>query len=262
MADDIRTCRDLDERLTPYVDGEDTPSAHHQVDAHLSACAPCQDAARDESSARELVRAHREALCAHAPEALRARCAAGLQLPASGSQASGVQAAGSRRSFVRKWAPLSLAATLVLAIGGVFVLGLNNRVEALAASLAVDHVKCFKVSGTAGQAEPHASEAEWQQDQGWPIAVPDAAPSQGLKLVDVRRCFTSDGRAAHMMYTWRGEPLSVYVLQGEAGHDRLVRKIGAQAVIWCANRRTYAVVSSDASRDLTPIVDYMRARVK
>ena len=49
--------------------------------------------------------------------------------------------------MVRRWAPLSLAATLVLAVAGVFVFGLNNRVEALAASLAVDHVKCFKVSG-------------------------------------------------------------------------------------------------------------------
>jgi hypothetical protein len=158
--------------------------------------------------------------------------------------------------------PLSLAATLVLAIGGVFVFGLNDRVEALAASLAVDHVKCFKVNGTGTLADAHVSERAWQQDQGWPIAVPQTAPAEQLKLVDVRRCFSSDGRAAHMMYTWRGEPLSVYVLQGEAGRDRLVRKLGAQAIIWCANRRTYAVVSSDTSRDLAPIVDYMKARVQ
>ena len=49
--------------------------------------------------------------------------------------------------------PLSLAATLVLAVAGVFVFGLNNRVEALAASLAVDHVKCFKCRRNAAHAD-------------------------------------------------------------------------------------------------------------
>jgi anti-sigma factor RsiW len=264
MADDIRTCRDLDERLTPYVDGEDDPPSHREVEQHLGACPPCQGAARDEASARELVRAHKATLTARAPETLRARCAAGVQLPASGSRlpASAFPSSRLPSSFFRKWAPLSVAATLVLAIAGVFVFGLNDRVQALAASLAIDHVKCFKVNGTASEADPHASEAAWQQDQGWPVTVPEPAAAEQLKLVEVRRCLTTDGRAAHMMYTWRGEPLSVYVLQGEAGRDRLVRKIGAQAVIWCANRRTYAVVSGDASRDLTPIVDYMKARVR
>lgn len=158
--------------------------------------------------------------------------------------------------------PLSLAATLVLAVAGVFVFGLNDRVQALAASLAVDHVKCFKVTGTAVEADAHTSEVAWQQGQGWPIVVPQAAASQELKLVDVRRCFTSDGRSAHMMYTWRGEPLSVYVLQEEAGRDQIVHKMGQRAVIWCSNRRTYAVVASDTTQDLTPIVDYIKARVQ
>jgi hypothetical protein len=158
--------------------------------------------------------------------------------------------------------PLSLAATLVLAVAGVFLFGLNDRVQALAASLAVDHVKCFKVAGANGHADAHASEEAWQQDQGWPIAVPATDAAQQLTLVEVRRCLSSDGRAAHMMYTWHGEPLSVYVLQGKAGHDQIVRKMGQQAVIWCANQRTYAIVSGDTDANLTPIVDYLRTRVK
>jgi anti-sigma factor RsiW len=256
MADEIRKCADLEERLTPYVDNEDTPSAHRAVEAHLSGCADCTGHARNEASARAVVREHREAMTAHAPESLRARCADSFQLPAPGVPR------GAAISAIRRWAPLSLAATLVLAIAGVFVFGLNDRVEALAASLAVDHVKCFKVNGTGGHADPHLSEAAWQQDRGWAINVPPAEPGRALKLVDVRRCLSSDGWSAHMMYTWGGEPLSVYVIQGDGVRDRLVRKVGAQAVIWSANRRTYAVVSSDTSRDLTPIVDYMRTRVR
>ena len=81
MADEIRTCGDLDERLTPYVDGEDPPASRRAVDQHLSACPPCQEAARDESSARELVRSHREALCAHAPETVEAMILVDAALP-------------------------------------------------------------------------------------------------------------------------------------------------------------------------------------
>ncbi len=275
MADDIRSCRDLDERLTLYVDGEDTPAAHRAVDTHLAACPPCAGVARDEVAARDLVRDHRDALSVRAPASLRARCqrpasgspspvagAPSSAFPSSGFPSSGFPSSGFPSSRLLRWAPLSLAATLVLAVAGVFAFGLNDRVQALAASLAVDHVKCFKVSGTSGHAEAHASEAAWQQDQGWPIAVPQDEPAQQLTLVDVRRCFSSDGRAAHMMYTWRGEPLSVYVMQGEGARDRIVHKLGTQAVIWGANQRTYAVVSSDTTRDLSPIVAYMKVRVR
>lgn len=261
MADDIRTCRDLDERLAPYVDGEDTPAARQSVDGHLQACPSCAQQARQEAAARQLVRDRREALCARASDALKARCAASLQLPASGFQLP-ASALRPPTSTLRRWVPLSLAATLVLAVAGVFLFGLNDRVQALAASLAVDHVKCFKISGGNGHTDAHASEAAWQANQGWPITVPPPDAARQLALVEVRRCLSSDGRAAHMMYTWRGEPLSVYVLQGSAGRDEIVHKLGQQAVIWSANQRTYAVVSGDSTQDLTPIVDYLRIRVK
>jgi anti-sigma factor (TIGR02949 family) len=267
MADDIRRCADLDERLTPYVDGEDTPSRRRAVEAHLGKCPPCRTEADAETAARELVREHKGALAARAPEMLRARCARlttpDAQLPTPKYPETVLRPPPSvLRSAVRRWVPLSLAATLVLAVGGVFLFGLNNRVEALAASLAVDHVKCFKVTGAATTADAHASERAWQQDQGWTITLPPTEASQQLTLIDVRRCFTTDGRAAHAMYSWRGEPLSVYVLQGEAGRDRIVHKMGTEAIVWCANQRTYAVVADDASRDLTSIVDYLKARVR
>jgi anti-sigma factor (TIGR02949 family) len=249
MADDIKNCRDLEEHLAPYVDGEENPAGRRSVETHLAGCPPCHELAEAERSARDVVHAHRNALQAAAPAELRARCAA-------------LQSSVSR---VRRWVPLSLAASLVLAVAGVFVLGLNNRVEALAASLAIDHLKCFKVSGTPSHSEPALAERDWQQDQGWPVVVPPSEPGQQLKLVDVRRCFSSDGRAAHMMYTWRGAPLSLYVLQepdGNAGHDRVIDKLGCEATIWCANRRTYAVVAAGHQPDLSQVVDYMKAHVR
>jgi hypothetical protein len=251
MADDIRSCRDLDEQFAPYVDGEMSES-RPAVDLHLSKCPPCRERADAERSARDIIVEHRASLHATAPAGLRARCALQSSLAGHPSAMSGV----------RRWVPLSLAATLVLAIAGVFLFGLNNRVEALAASLALDHVKCFKVNGTETHADAASAEHAWQQDQGWPIVVPPTEAAQQLRLVNVRRCFTSDGRSAHMMYTWRGEPLSLYVLPEDVGHDQVVDKMGHEAVIWCANRRTYAVVADGRPEDLTHIVDYMKAHAR
>lgn len=254
MADEIRNCGELDEHLAPFVDGEAAPDERRAVAAHLAACPPCQKHADAEAAAREALRAQRAALCTRAPEALRARCAS--------LQSSALPRPSARpAALLRRWAPLSLAATILLAVAGVFVFGLNDRVEALAASLAVDHVKCFKVSG-GGRVEAHAAEKTWLDDQGWAVVVPPASAAEQLTLVDVRRCFSTDGRAAHMMYSWRGAPVSLYVLPENIGRDRVVQKVGQQAVIWCANNRTYAVVAEGQPKDLTPIVSYMKAHAR
>jgi anti-sigma factor (TIGR02949 family) len=257
MADDITNCRDLEAHLAPYVDGEAPPATRRAIDAHLDACPPCRDHAETEAAARDLVRSHRDSLAARAPESLRARCREMAQSPiAIDNPHSTIRQSpiSNRQSALRRWAPLSLAATLVLAVAGVFLFGLNDRVEALAASLAVDHVKCFKVSD---------AERRWQADQGWPIVVPETSPAEQLTLVDVRRCFTTDGRSAHMMYRWRGAPLSLYVLPESIGRDRVVDKMGHEAVIWCANSRTYALVTGEGhAGDLAPIVEYMKAHAK
>ena len=269
MADDFTNCRDVEERLAPYVDGEEPPATRRAIHAHLGTCPPCREHAEAEAAARDLVHGNRGTLSARAPESLRARCRdiANHQspIPIGNPQSTIRQSsiASRKSSLLRRWAPLSLAATLVLAVGGVFLFGLNDRVEALAASLAVDHVKCFKVSDTDKHADAAGAERQWQTDQGWSIVVPQTAPAEQLTLVDVRRCFTTDGRSAHMMYKWRGAPLSLYVLPESIGRDRVVGKMGHEAVIWCANSRTYALVTDDKhAGDLTPIVDYMKAHAK
>ena len=282
MADDIRNCRDLEEQLAPYVDGEAAPAARRSIETHLAACPACRSHADRERATRDLLHANREALAPPAPESLRARCAA-LANPQStlgnpqsaianpianrqsptGSRQSSIQSAiFNRQSALRRWIPLSAAATLVLAVAGVFVLGLDDRVEALAASLTVDHVKCFKVGDTDSHTDAAAAARQWQSDYGWAIAVPPTDASQQLTLVGVRRCFSTDGRAAHMLYNWRGAPISLYILPENAGRDRAVERMGHEAVIWCANNRTYAVVANDGSHDLTRLVDHMKAHAK
>jgi anti-sigma factor RsiW len=255
MADRIRSCGDLDERLTPFVDDEAAPAERAAVGAHLAACPPCRKHADDERTARDLVREHRAGLCPPAPAALKSRCS---HLRGGARRPAGFGAA------IRRWAPLSVAATLVLAVAAVFLFGLNDGAQALAASLAVDHVKCFKVSVPVAAADAGIEGQQWQRRHGWPVVIPPTAPAEDLQLVDVRRCFSSDGRAAHLMYKWRGSPLSLFVLPQDTRREGVVKKVGQEAVIWSANQRTYAVVASnDAPRDdLSRVIAYLKATAR
>jgi anti-sigma factor RsiW len=259
MDQPIRRCRDLDEHLTPYVDDEATPEERRLVDAHLSACPPCRDHAEAERAARDVIREHRDELRCCAPDGLRARCQA--------HQAASVARPSSllrlQPSSVRRWVPLSLAATLVLAVAGVFLTGINTGVQALATGLALDHAKCFQFKGDISKtADAEALDRTWEREQGWPIVVPPAASAEQLRLLTVRRCVSTEGRVAHAMYLWRGEPLSVFVLPHATRRDRVLDTMGREAAIWSANGRTYAVLADGHPSDFAHIVNYVKTHAR
>jgi anti-sigma factor RsiW len=253
MAD----CRELDLLCTRYVDGEAPPEQRAAVEAHISLCPPCRVRVAEERAAREVILARREGLRACAPERLRARCAAHRA------------AIGRRSSTVRqlaKWVPLSLAATLVLAIGGLFLYSAVNQVEALAAQLAVDHMKCFQVEAT--PQDPAIAASQWVAANGWPVQVPASAPDRNLEFISLRRCLVTEGRTAHMMYQWRGQPLSLFIVP-ETMHDgrpaeRIVDKFGHEAIIWSSNDRTYVVMARGrpTETEIRPVVGYMKAHAR
>jgi hypothetical protein len=83
-----------------------------------------------------------------------------------------------------------------------------------------------------------------------------------LKLVDVRRCLSSEGRVAHLMYMWRGEPLSVYVLPRALGRARTMDSMGHQTAIWSAHGRTYVVLATGHPQDFDRIVGYVKAHAE
>jgi anti-sigma factor RsiW len=249
-------CRDVEPLMTPYVDGEARPAEQASVDAHIKACPPCREAVADERTAREVLHARREELRATAPEMLRRRCAA-----ETASMPRPVVAPRTGGLMRRSWIPLSLAATLVLTVAAVFLLGLNNRVEALATSLAVDHVKCFQFVPDHSTVDPGEAGQAWARRQGWPLRVPLSSPDRQLVLLDVRRCLSTDGITAHMLYRWRGEPLSVYVLNSVPVRNfdvRTVDKLGQEEIMWSRGGRTYAVVARGRRADLEQVVKYVQ----
>jgi hypothetical protein len=288
MDHPIRRCRDLDERLTPYVDGQAAPDERRTVDAHLAACPPCRDHAEAERAAREVIHERREQLRCCAPEGLRARCgrlrreaASTFALPpsryalpwtrrASVDKSAGQAGTGFPSSTFRlpsfgvpRWVPLSLAATLVLAVAGVFLTGINSGVQALATGLALDHAKCFQFKGdTSKIVDAEVLDGKWEREQGWPIVLPPSAGDEQLRLLTVRRCLSTDGRVAHAMYLWRGEPLSVFVLPHATRRERVLDTIGHEAAIWSANGRTYAVLADGHPSGFSHIVNYVKAHAR
>jgi anti-sigma factor (TIGR02949 family) len=239
------SCADVEAALTPFVDGEVSSERCDAIEQHLARCPSCRDRAAEERIGREAVRTRASALAIEVPRDLRARCA---------------RAAGPARSRgLRRWMPLSIAATLLLVAGGLLLNGMSTRLEAaLAAQLTLDHVKCFILGPPSGAPDAHRSEAEWQQRHGWALRVPPGSPAQGLALLGVRRCLYMDGTMAHVMYRHEGRPLSLYVLP-EAGYgSRLLETVGHEAKIWSANGRTYGLVGDKAER-LETLAAYMQS---
>ena len=253
-------CREIEPLFTAYVDDEAGPQERADVDAHLTKCPPCRDRVAGERTARDVLKARGAELRAAAPAPLRAKCAA-CACASTGTR-GGITAVLRRRP----WVPLSLAATLVLAVGWVFLFGLNDRVEALAAQLALDHVKCFKFPPSHAPRDAASLGREWSAAQGWPISVPSSLASEQLELLGVRRCLSTEGRIAHIMYRWHGDPLSVYVLnrsvtgvaETRPATEEIVPKLGEEAVIWSSAGRTYAVVGHGRASDLQHVAAYVR----
>ena len=161
------------------------------------------------------------------------------------------------------WVPLSLAATLLLAVGGVFLYGLRGGSEALAAQLVADHVKCFEFSPEPTVLpDPRAMARDWLALRGWVLKVPESASAEHLQFMGLRRCISTEGLTAHIMYKWNGQPLSVFVLNSDRKHigpvPHLVERFGQEAIMWSRGGRTYAVVARGRPTDVEHVAKYVQ----
>lgn len=268
----VGSCRDVEPMLAAYVDGEAASCDCDTVRAHVEACPPCRERVSGERAAREAIRAHRDALRPSAPQALKARCALLAAQPApQGAKTGAVLPGGSFGSrdatprsaarVLRRWVPLSLAATLFLAVAVVFGFGLTNKVEALAVQTTIDHVTCTRLKGDTRITDAADAARDWESRFGWKISVPQPSADSHFQLKGVRRCAVMDGRVAHIIYSWLGEPLSVYVLPKQTLGDsaQFVHRFRHNSIMWSKNDRTYIIVTTHR-RD--PALEQMVAYVK
>ena len=255
----MANCREIEAKLAEYVEGRQAETERAAVDSHLQSCPPCRTRAAGERAAHDLLCSRRDTLRATAPGHLRERCAAQRRI------GSPPAAAFARTPWVR----FSLAASVLLA-GALFVLfGWGSSVETYAAQLSADHLKCF-------QSPPDATSApdltllgqKWQSANGWGIKVAGSSTVEGLTLLGIRRCGSTRGRVAHILYKWHGEPLSVYVLNhrfdhsASAAHDHDVTRLGEHAIVWTEHDRTYAVIADHRLPDLQRVAKYVRRSIE
>jgi anti-sigma factor RsiW len=241
----MRNCDAIESKLTPYVDGELPEADRATLADHLGICDLCRGRAEAERAGRAVLRARQAALARPAPAALRARC-----LP------------GGTRSDRRYWVPLSAAATIFLAVGAALLYTVNHRAEALAASLAADHLKCFALADTSAAADPARVAAEWQRARGWSIRVMGGVPAERIRLVGARRCLSTEGQTAHLMYVSQGRPLSVFVWRRAGVGQRDIEILGRKAVIWSSADRMYAVVGTEPGARMDQVAALVRREVR
>lgn len=241
----MKRCSELDTLVTPFVDGEVSPSDHATVAEHLQACPPCHRRAGAEQSARGVVRTRASQLLTAAPGQLRDRCRA----------SSGRHPA---RASVR-W-PLAMAATLVLAVAGALVYStFINPSVAAAAQLTLDHLKCFALFDQPAGLEPADLQAALRERYGWEISIPNQDQVHGLSLVGGRHCVYLDGSVAHLLYKKGRVPVSVFILpEGESLPARHVEVLGHAAVAFERGGRTWVVLARQAPDEVARIAGDFR----
>jgi anti-sigma factor (TIGR02949 family) len=277
-------CKDLEALVTPYVDGEVTPDQCAAIEAHLSACPDCRRCADAESGARAVVRRCRGSLRAPAPPSLHAKCrklasehtehaghtqeqvAASQGLPFTSSQfpspSRGTLAPP--RSDWRWWAPVSLAATLMLAVAGVLVFGLvSGRGTALAAQLAEDHLRCLRAVSRRVPADPVEMTRRWQKSRGWFVKVPSSSQKDDMQFIALRRCFHGDRQElAHALYRHKGRIVSLFIFPDDDSRRRANLEImGQRELIWSQGGRSYAVVADGDAADVHALKEFFSRKL-
>jgi anti-sigma factor RsiW len=249
-------CWSIDPLVTPYVDGE-LPTADRQtVEQHMRACAPCRARIATEQAVRDLVGASRPELTGPcAPPGLRVRC-----------RATGVPAvpAPLARTWRARLAPLALAATLAIVVGGAFLYpltGSSSRV--MAAELTVDHMKCFLLNAAIGADNTEAAvKGALEAGFDWRAHLPEHPGQVGLELVGERTCLYGKGRIAHVMYRHEGRPVSVFMLPDDVRRDEVVNTLGHRAAIWSVGNRTFVLIAREPPEEIERMASFVQASLR
>jgi len=137
--------------------------------------------------------------------------------------------------------------------------------QAVATQLAVDHLKCAKfASNSAHTGSAGELEQVWHNRRQQQIRIPGGDSAQGLRLVGLRRCVSTEGNMAHVMYERAGAPVSLFVLADGArpysGGGAEVETIGQKAILWGSGAATYVLVGRAA--DVTALGAWMQTQIE
>jgi anti-sigma factor (TIGR02949 family) len=252
-----RTCSQVEEALSAFLDGEVIDVERREIEAHLSVCPGCQRRYRAEQSVRSFVRQRRDRLVEPAPPDLRLRIVRAVQTEET-------QRRWDVMSRRRTFGLLALAASLVLAvIGGSFYFRSAEHPKSVVSEVVDEHIRCMmKKEGVLEftTADPGAMSQWFQGRIDIHVAVP---PFQrpGLRLAGGRLCYLLDRQGAHMVYREGAHVICLFVLDRKgiplpqdqeaviAGHPiRLASYKGYNVAVWEDRGLVHALVA-DVSPD-------------
>jgi hypothetical protein len=96
----------------------------------------------------------------------------------------------------------------------------------------------------------------------WHVQLPDTSDHTDVSLVGSRPCLSGEGKVAHIMYRHNGEPVSLFMLPGEARPDQIVEVFGHQCRIWSEGDRTFVLVARESSAEMDRMVALVRTTVR
>ncbi len=229
-------CKPYRAQTTQFVDGELPDTERMNLEVHLARCPHCRAAVATERAMRTLLCSRRLRLRQSAPPHLRDTVA---------SLGRHRDARGWRR-FVRSRPAVATAVLVVAAVAGYGLIGRGG--QALAAQLALDHLKCTRILRPQPGADVGTQAARWQSRHGWKPPLPTPPPGSPFRFVALRRCVHTGGLMAHALYRKDDTLLSLFVLQGDVRPESLREIMGQRASFWTDGHYTYAAVASaDAS---------------
>jgi anti-sigma factor RsiW len=257
-------CNRIDTLVTPFVDGELPDPDRRAVEDHLRICPPCHSRVAAEREVHALIRARVPALQkADAPDALHARCWAMARLKPAGDHAA-TNATAPPVALPKRLAPYALAASLVLVVGGAFVYQATDKsARVMAAELTADHLKCFAMNRAFGMhAGAAAIESSMADVFDWRMHLPSDPGKADLELVGSRECLYGEGEIAHIMYRHQGHPVSLFMLPKSARKEELIEVLGHEAKVWCANGRTFVLVSREPRANVERMASFVQASLQ
>ena len=128
------------------------------------------------------------------------------------------------------------------------------------AELTLDHVKCFALfEPRDAQPDPAALAGRLQADYGWRFTIPAGLPRERLTLIGARRCLSTDGQVAHVLYRHAGRPVSLFMMPGGSRDDARAAIAGHVARIWSRDSTTYVLVGSESEPEIQQVAAYFQS---
>jgi anti-sigma factor RsiW len=261
-------CSHIDALVTPFVDDVLPEDERQAVTWHIAKCPACRGKVAVERSIRSLMQARRADLAAPASAELRSRCAALCSSQASPVVEFPVSRTANRVAVLSAWrarvAPYALAASLLLAVSGALIYQTTrSSSRVLAAELALDHEKCFRLNALLGtQHSADTVEAAMADGFDWHMTLPDISDNGDVSLIGSRPCLYGEGKTAHIMYRHNGQPVSLFMLPRESRADQLVKVLGHQARIWSAGDRTFVLVADESAPEMERMTALVRTTLR